>query len=143
MNSQLVNGIKNSHEGKRIENTALIKSVIYSMFSPLLIGILIGLYYVLTLENATSQIFYNIIMTAVSNAHIVGLTMGCFVVPGYLLLYKLNKITYWAILTISLLGGALFSFIFSASGSMVFLVNTLMSLTAAGIFLNCLRRFTK
>ena len=140
MNSAGINKAKGQH---KFENAVLIKSVIHSLISPLLIGILIGLYYVLTLENGTSQIFFNIIMTAISNAHIVGLTMGCFVVPGYLFLFKLNKITYWAILTIALLGGALFSFIFSATSSMIFFVNTLMSLTAAGIFLNCLRRFTK
>lgn len=140
MNSAGTNKTKGQH---KVENAVLIKSVIYSLISPLLIGILIGLYYVLTLENGTSQIFFNIIMTAMSNAHIVGLTMGCFVVPGYLFLFKLNKITYWAILTIALLGGALFSFIFSATSSMIFFVNTLMSLTAAGIFLNSLRRFTK
>lgn len=140
MNSAAINKTKGQH---KVENAVLIKSVIYSLISPLLIGILIGLYYVLTLENATSQIFFNIIMTAISNSHIVGLTMACFVVPGYLFLFKLNKITYWAILTIALLGGALFSFIFSATSSMIFFVNTLMSLTAAGIFLNCLRRFTK
>ena len=84
--------------------------------SPLLIGILIGLYYVLTLENASSKIFFNIIITAISNAHIVGLSMGCFVIPGYLMLFKINKISYWAILTIALIGGTFFSFIFSVNG---------------------------
>jgi len=142
MSTQTINDVNKQSKHKSNQNSAIIKSVIYSLFSPLLIGILIGLYYVFTLENATSQIFFTILMTAISNAHIVGLTMGCFVVPGYLLLYKLNKITYWAILTIALLGGALFSFIFSASGGMIFLVNTLMALTSAGIFLNCLRRLT-
>jgi len=142
MNSQIINDVNKESKHKANQNSAIIKSVIYSLISPLLIGILIGLYYVFTLENATTQIFFNIVMTAISNAHIVGLTMGCFVVPGYLLLYKFNKITYWAILTIALLGGALFSFIFSASGGMIFLVNTLMALTSAGIFLNCLRRLT-
>jgi len=142
MSTQILNETKIKTENKKVENSAIIKSVIFSLISPLIIGILIGLYYVLTLENATSQIFFTIIMTALSNAHIIGLTMGCFVVPGYLLLFKLNKITYWAILTIALLGGALFSYIFSASGGMIFLVNTLMSLTSAGIFLLSLRRLT-
>ncbi len=127
---------------KKVDNSVLIKSVLYSLMSPLLIGILIGLYYVLTLENASSKIFFNIIITAISNAHIVGLSMGCFVIPGYLMLFKINKISYWAILTIALIGGAFFSFIFSANGGMIFFVNTLMALTSAGIFLYSLRRFT-
>jgi hypothetical protein len=40
-----------------------------------------------------------------------------------------------------MLGGALFSFIFSASAGMVFLVNTIMAALAAGLFLYGLRRF--
>ena len=58
------------------------------------------------------------------------------------MLFKINKISYWAILTIALIGGAFFSFIFSASGGMIFFVNTLMALMSAGIFLYSLRRFT-
>ncbi|SFC08471.1 hypothetical protein [Pseudoalteromonas denitrificans] len=123
-----------------VDKKAVSNSILFSLLSPLLIGVLIGLYYTLVSENANSKLFVSIIMTAISNAHIVGLSMGLGVLPGYLLLHKFNKINYGTILTISLLAGALFSYTFSAMGGMIFLVNTLMSLTAGGIFLFSLRK---
>jgi hypothetical protein len=46
--------------------------------------------------------------------------MALLVVPGYMLMYKYNKVQYSGVLTLGMLGGALFSFLFSASAGMVF-----------------------
>ena len=80
-------------------------------------------------------------MSAIANAHIVGLSMALLVVPGYMLMYKYNKVQYSGGLTLGMLGGAVFSFLFSASAGMVFLVNTVMAALASGLFLYGLRHF--
>ncbi len=117
-------------------------SILYSLVSPIIVGLTIACYYTIVLPESSFALFFQIIMSAVANAHIVGLTMAICVVPGYLFLFKRNKVTYSSILTIAMLGGALFSYVFSASGGVIFLVNTVMSLLAAGIFLYTLRRQT-
>jgi hypothetical protein len=82
-------------------------------------------------------------MTAVANAHIVGLSMALFVVPGHMLMYKCSKVQFSGVLTLGILGGALFSLLFSTSAGMVFLVNTTMAALASVLFLYGLRRFNK
>jgi len=82
-------------------------------------------------------------MTAISNAHIVGLTMAAFVVPGYLLMFKYSKVNYSGVLTLGLLGGAIFSYLLSATTGEIFLINSVMSAFAAGLFLFGLRKTAK
>jgi hypothetical protein len=79
-------------------------------------------------------------MTAIANAHIVGLTMAAFVVPGYLLMFKYSKVNYSGVLTLGLLGGAIFSYLLSATTGEIFLINSVMSGFAAGLFLFGLRK---
>ncbi|MDP5212185.1 hypothetical protein ORJ66_03890 [Pseudoalteromonas tunicata] len=122
--------------------SSVLKSILFSLLSPLIIGSVIGIYYCLSIENADSKLFFSILMTALSNAHIVGLTMAVCVVPLYLYLAKRQKVTYSSILTVGMLGGAVFSSFLSANMGEIFLVNTVMSLFAAGLFLYTLRRTT-
>ncbi|KPH64995.1 hypothetical protein AMS58_09210 [Pseudoalteromonas porphyrae] len=118
----------------------LAKSVGLSLLSPVIIGSILGVYYGLTLNADPITTFIQLLMSAIANAHIVGLTMAAFVVPGYLLMFKYAKVNYSGVLTLGLLGGAIFSFLLSATGGMVFLVNTAMSALAAGLFLYGLRQ---
>ena len=118
----------------------LAKSVALSLLSPVIIGSLLGLYYALTLQGDFLSVFFQLLMTAISNAHIVGLTMAAFVVPGYLLMFKYSKVNYSGVLTLGLLGGAIFSYLLSASTGEIFLTNSLMSALAAGLFLFGLRK---
>ena len=120
--------------------SSVLKSILFSLLSPLIIGCIIGIYYCLSIENADSKLFFTILMTALSNAHIVGLTMAVCVVPLYLYLAKRQKVTYSSILTVGMLGGAVFSAVLSANMGEIFFVNTVMSLFAAGLFLYTLRR---
>lgn len=117
----------------------LAKSVGLSLLSPIIIGCCLGAYYALTLNGSPMSIFFNLLMSAIANGHIVGLTMAAFVVPGYLLMLKYAKVNYSGVLTLGLLGGAIFSYLLSATSGMVFLINTLMSALAAGLFLYGLR----
>ena len=121
----------------------LAKSVGLSLLSPVIIGSLLGVYYSLTLEGEFVSIFLTLLMTAISNAHIVGLTMAAFVVPGYLLMFKYSKVNYSAVLTLGLLGGAIFSYLLSATTGEIFLINSVMSAFAAGLFLFGLRKTAK
>ena len=118
----------------------LAKSVGLSLLSPVIIGSILGVYYGLTLNADPITTFIQLLMSAIANAHIVGLTMAAFVVPGYLLMFRYAKVNYSGVLTLGLLGGAIFSFLLSATGGMVFLVNTAMSALAAGLFLYGLRQ---
>ena len=117
----------------------LAKSVGLSLLSPVIIGSVLGVYYALTLNTDPLTTFFQLLMSAIANAHIVGLTMAAFVVPGYLLMYKYAKVNCSGVLTLGLLGGAIFSYLLSATGGMVFLINTAMSALAAGLFLYGLR----
>ncbi|CAM4300524.1 hypothetical protein [Pseudoalteromonas ostreae] len=117
----------------------LAKSVGLSLLSPVIIGSVLGVYYALTLNTDPLTTFFQLLMSAIANAHIVGLTMAAFVVPGYLLMYKYAKVNYSGVLTLGLLGGAIFSYLLSATAGMVFLINTAMSALAAGLFLYGLR----
>ncbi|KAF7769795.1 hypothetical protein PCIT_a2697 [Pseudoalteromonas citrea] len=119
----------------------LVKSIGMSLLSPLIIGSILGLYYGLVLEQPLLSVFVGLLMSALANAHIVGLAMAAFVVPGYLLMYKHNKVQYSAVLTLGMLGGAVFSYLLGASTGGGFLVNTVMAALAAGLFLYGLRRF--
>ena len=121
----------------------LAKSVGLSLLSPVIVGSLFGVYYSLTLEGEFVSIFLNLLMTAISNAHIVGLTMAAFVVPGYLLMSKYSKVNYSGVLTLGLLGGAIFSYLLSATTGEIFLINSVMSAFAAGLFLFGLRKSAK
>ena len=69
----------------------LAKSVALSLLSPVIIGSMLGIYYALTMRGDAVSIFLGLLMTAIANAHIVGLTMAAFVVPGYLLMFKYSK----------------------------------------------------
>lgn len=121
----------------------LAKSVGLSLLSPVIVGSLLGVYYSLTLEGEFVSIFLTLLMTAISNAHIVGLTMAAFVVPGYLLMFKYSKVNYSGVLTLGLLGGAIFSYLLSATTGEIFLINSAMSAFAAGLFLFGLRKTAK
>ena len=121
----------------------LAKSVALSLLSPVIIGSVLGLYYALTLQGGFLPIFFQLLMSAVANAHIVGLTMAAFVVPGYLLMFKYSKVNYSGVLTLGLLGGAIFSYLLSASTGEIFLINSMMSAFAAGLFLFGLRKSVK
>jgi len=121
----------------------LAKSVALSLLSPVIIGSLLGLYYALALQGDFLSVFFQLLMTAISNAHIVGLTMAAFVVPGYLLMFKYSKVNYSGVLTLGLLGGAIFSYLLSASTGEIFLINSVMSAFAAGLFLFGLRKSVK
>ncbi len=121
----------------------LAKSVGLSLLSPVIVGSLLGVYYSLTLEGEFVSIFLNLLMTAISNAHIVGLTMAAFVVPGYLLMFKYSKVNYSGVLTLGLLGGAIFSYLLSATTGEIFIINSVMSAFAAGLFLFGLRKSAK
>jgi hypothetical protein len=121
----------------------LAKSVGLSLLSPVIIGSVLGVYYGLLLSNDFISTFFQLLMTAISNAHIVGLTMAAFVVPGYLLMFKYAKVNYSGVLTLGLLGGAIFSFLLSASTGEIFIINSVMSALAAGLFLFGLRNYNK
>lgn len=114
------------------------KAVGYSLLSPLIVGIVLGGYYALL--SGQSKILFQILMTAVANAHIVGLSMAFFVLPAYMVLLRYNKVSYSAVLTAGMLGGALFSFLFVASSGMVFIINVVMAALGCGLFLFSLRR---
>ena len=122
-----------------MDKNKILQSIAYSLFSPFLIGSLIGIYYVATLDNGDSQLFFSILLSAVANAHIVGLTMAIFVLPLYLYLYKRGKTNKTAVLTAALFGGALFSFMFNVASVQAFIVNTVMAILAAAIFLFTLK----
>ena len=72
----------------------LAKSVALSLLSPVIVGSLLGLYYGLTMNGDAVTIFLQLLMSAIANAHIVGLTMAAFVVPGYLLMFMYAKVNY-------------------------------------------------
>lgn len=120
----------------------VIKGVGYSLLSPLIVGTCLGVFYALTLENGSSSTFFSLLLSAIANAHIVGLAMGVFVIPSYIFLVKRGQVSYSAMLTAGLLGGAVFSFVFAASTGPAFIVNAVMSGLAAGLFLFGLRRVT-
>ncbi|QTH71495.1 hypothetical protein [Pseudoalteromonas xiamenensis] len=118
----------------------IVKGVGYSFLSPVIVGVTLGLFYSLTLEGGSSATFFALLLSAVANAHIVGLAMAFFVVPIYLYSVKKGMVNYSVILTAGLLGGAVFSYIFAATSGAAFLVNAIMSGLAAGLFLFGLRR---
>jgi hypothetical protein len=119
----------------------LAKSVAMSLLAPVIVGTVLGIYYALAVEQGGSKIFFSLLMSAIANGHIVGLSMAVLVVPGYMLMHKYNKVQYSGVLTLGMLGGALFSYLFAATAGMVFLVNTVMATIASGLFLYGLRRF--
>ncbi len=121
----------------------LAKSVALSLLSPVIVGSLLGLYYGLTMNGDAATIFLQLLMSAIANAHIVGLTMAAFVVPGYLLMFKYAKVNYSGVLTLGLLGGAIFSYLLSATTGEIFLINRVMAAFAAGLFLFGLRKTSK
>lgn len=121
----------------------LAKSVALSLLAPVNVGTALVVYYALSVKGGGAKMFFSLLMTAVANAHIVGLSMALFVVPGYMLMYKYSKVQFYGVLALGILGGALFSLLFSTSAGMVFLVNTTMAALASVLFLCGLRRFNK
>jgi hypothetical protein len=119
----------------------LIKSVGVSLLSPIIIGSILGLYYGLLLEQPMLSVFFRLLATAIANAHVVGLAMAVFVVPGYLIMHKYNMVKYSAVLGLGMVGGAVFSYLLTSSTEGGGLVNTAMASFAAGLFLYGLRRF--
>ncbi|TMN33303.1 hypothetical protein [Pseudoalteromonas sp. S2755] len=113
------------------------KGIGFSLLSPLIVGGVLGIYYSFTLGR--SEMFFNLLLSAISNAYIVGLAMCLFVVPGYILMFRYNKVQYGGLLTLGLLGGAIFSYLFAVQSGVGFIVNALMSMLAAGLFLFGLR----
>lgn len=122
---------------------AIAKSILFSLTSPLLTGLLIGTYYALTVNHGSLQLLLSISLSAISNAHVVGLSMAFCVLPCYLFFSKRHKITYSLIVTSAMLGGACFSYLLSAQSGPIFLVNTLMASFAGGIFLWSLRKLNQ
>ncbi|WP_105168438.1 hypothetical protein [Pseudoalteromonas sp. T1lg23B] len=119
----------------------LAKSVALSFLSPLLTGCILGLYFVITNHGSGVNVFISLLTGAIVNAHVVGLSMALFVVPGYIYLFKINKIHYSAILTLGMLGGGIFSYLFAAQSGAGLVINSFMATMAAGLFLYGLRRF--
>ncbi|MBQ4832470.1 hypothetical protein J8L70_04365 [Pseudoalteromonas sp. MMG010] len=119
----------------------LAKSVGLSLLSPIIMGTVLGCYYAIILPSNPINTFFQLLINAIANAHIVGLTMAAFVVPGYLLMFRYAKVNYSGVLTLGLLGGAVFSFLLSASNGEIFLINSIMSGLAAGLFLFGLRNY--
>ncbi|CAM3976743.1 hypothetical protein [Pseudoalteromonas byunsanensis] len=119
----------------------LAKSVALSFLSPLLTGCVLGIYFTISSHGAGVGVFLSLLTGAIVNAHIVGLSMALFVVPGYLLLFRVNKVHYSAILTLGMLGGAISSYLFAAQSGAGLVVNSIMATMAAGLFLYGLRRF--
>ncbi|TLX51561.1 hypothetical protein [Pseudoalteromonas ruthenica] len=118
----------------------LAKAVLYSLLAPVLIGVVLGIYYALGAQQNGAQLFFAVLLSAIANAHILGLAMAVFVVPGYLLMYKYNKVHYSGVLTLGLLGGALFSYAFGAQAGFLLIVNALMAALGSGLFLFALRQ---
>ncbi|WP_462158475.1 hypothetical protein [Pseudoalteromonas sp. GB56] len=118
----------------------LAKAVFYSLLAPIIVGVTLGIYYALGAQNNGSQIFFNVLLSAIANAHIVGLSMAVFVVPGYLFMHKYNKVHYSGVLTLGMLGGALFSYVFGAGAGFLLVVNAVMAALGSGLFLYGLRR---
>ncbi len=118
----------------------LAKAVFYSLLAPIIVGLTLGIYYALGAQSNGSQIFFSVLLSAIANANIVGLSMAVFVVPGYLLMYKHNKVHYSGVLTLGMLGGALFSYAFGAGAGFLLVVNAVMAALGSGLFLYGLRR---
>lgn len=118
----------------------LAKAVFYSLLAPIIVGVTLGIYYALGAQNNGSQIFFSVLLSAIANAHIVGLSMAVFVVPGYLFMHKYNKVHYSSVLTLGMLGGALFSYVFGAGAGFLLVVNAVMAALGSGLFLYGLRR---
>ncbi|KID56798.1 membrane protein [Pseudoalteromonas luteoviolacea] len=109
-----------------------------SMFSPLIVGTILGAYFYIV--TGQGQVFLQLLTTAISNAHIVGIVMALCVLPTYLFLYKRDKLSYAALTTAAMLGGAVFTFFFSISGGPILIANAVMCALASALFLYSLRR---
>lgn len=118
----------------------LAKSIALSLLAPVFMGIILGLYTALTASQYQGKVFFSVLLSALANAHIAGLAIALFVVPGYLLMYRFNCVKYAGVLTLGLLGGACVSVFFGASQGGVFILNTIMAALASGLFLYGLRR---
>ncbi|MFY8273385.1 hypothetical protein AAEU32_04605 [Pseudoalteromonas sp. SSDWG2] len=121
----------------------LAKAVLYSLLAPVIIGVCIGIYYALGADQNGSQIFFSVLLSALANAHIVGLSMALFVVPSYLLMFKYQKVHYSGVLTLGLVGGAFFSYLLGASVGFLLIVNAVMAALGSGLFLFGLRRVNR
>ncbi|WP_440055977.1 hypothetical protein ACSLBF_07470 [Pseudoalteromonas sp. T1lg65] len=115
----------------------IISGVGFSLLSPLIVGLGLGIYF--SIISGQSSALFSMLLSAIANAHIVGLTMALIVLPGYITMQRFQCIHYSGVLTLGLLGGALFSFLFAASSGGGFIVNVIMSAIAAGLFLFGLR----
>ncbi|MDK2593738.1 hypothetical protein QNM18_01485 [Pseudoalteromonas sp. P94(2023)] len=109
-----------------------------SMLSPLIVGSLLGIYFYIT--TGQGQLFIQLLTTAISNGHIVGLAMALCVLPVYLFLYKRNKLTYSALTTVAMLGGTALTLLLSVSGGPILIANAVMCALASALFLYSLRK---
>ncbi|MDK1286588.1 hypothetical protein [Pseudoalteromonas umbrosa] len=109
-----------------------------SMLSPLIIGCVLGAYFYIS--TGQGQLFFQLLTTAISNAHIVGMVMALCVLPVYLFLYKRGKLSYSALTTTALLGGTAFTYLLAVSTGPILIANAVMSAFASALFLYSLRR---
>ncbi|OCQ22969.1 hypothetical protein A7985_03155 [Pseudoalteromonas luteoviolacea] len=109
-----------------------------SLLSPILVGALLGVYFLVSVGEAA--LFWQVFTTAIANAHIVGISMAVCVLPTYHLLYKRNKVSYSAVMTAAMLGGAALTYVFSVSGGPILIANSIMCSLAAALFLYSLRQ---
>ncbi|MCF2858593.1 hypothetical protein L1286_13995 [Pseudoalteromonas sp. SMS1] len=119
-----------------MKNVAIAIGV--SLFSPVIIGSLLGIYFFIAYGE--SELFWQLLMTAVANAHIVGIAMAICVLPTYRFLYMRNKVSYSAVMTSAMLGGAALTYLFSVSGGPIIIANSIMCSLGAALFLYSLRR---
>ncbi|KZN57180.1 hypothetical protein N474_09240 [Pseudoalteromonas luteoviolacea CPMOR-2] len=109
-----------------------------SMLSPVIVGSLLGMYFVFVYGDG--ELFWQLLTTAIANAHIVGISMAVCVLPTYHFLYKRNKVTYSAVMTTAMIGGAVLTYLFSVSGGPIIIANSIMCSLGAALFLYSLRR---
>jgi len=119
----------------------ILKSVLLSLIAPVVVGIVFGFIIAISAQNNGAYLFFSMLINAMLNAHIVGLTMALLVLPGYKVMLKFNKVKYSFILCLGISGGVLFSVLFEAEHFMVLLTNAGMTALASGLFLYGLRRF--
>ena len=117
-------------------------SVMFSLLSPIVVGAIVWLYYVFQSMANPFALLLQIQLAAISNAHIAGLAMACFVLPSYFWLTKKRSVSLIALYLIGLVGGAVFSLILINGYAQIHLINAFMAATSAAIFIVSLRRLS-
>ncbi|KZN30866.1 hypothetical protein N480_02640 [Pseudoalteromonas luteoviolacea S2607] len=113
-------------------------AIAVSFLSPVIIGTMLGTYFFIGYGEV--ELFWQLFTTAIANAHIVGISMAVCVLPTYHLLYKRDKVSYSAVMTAAMLGGAALTYVFSVDGGPILIANSVMCSLAAALFLYSLRR---